>query len=341
MTTHLLARCELSLDARRARASSTGPSTARELTVAEARAALRGAAGATLHALMPASPTSCAAGRRATSSPTSSTATSTSPTCASSTAPSARSAATTARRRATSSPMDEVVRRAVEAWELGATEVCIQAGPAAEARRLATTSSSAARSRRRCPSCTCTPSRPEEILYGATRSGHPDPRVPRGAQGRRARHAPRHVGRDPRRRRSATSSRTGRITTAQWIEVITTAHALGHPHHLDDHVRPRRDARALDAPHGSAARHPEGHRRLHRVRAAVVHPPGGADVPQGPRARRAAGRDAASRWSRCTRSRGSCSGPTFRNIQASWVKEGPKLAQMPAHLRAPTTSAAR
>ena len=55
---------------------------------------------------------------------------------------------------------------------------------------------------------------------------------------------------------------------------------------------------------------------------------GGADVPARPRARRASGRDRASRSSRCTRSRGSSSGPTFRNIQCSWVKEGPKLAQV-------------
>ena len=36
----------------------------------------------------------------------------------------------------------------------------------------------------------------------------------------------------------------------------------------------------------------------------------------------------ASRSSRCTRSRASCWAATFRNIQASWVKEGPKLAQL-------------
>ena len=55
-------------------------------------------------------------------------------------------------------PMDEVVRRAIEAWEMGATEVCIQAGlpPKLDGR---TTSISAARSRRPCPRCTCTPSR--------------------------------------------------------------------------------------------------------------------------------------------------------------------------------------
>ena len=34
-------------------------------------------------------------------------------------------------------------------------------------------------------------------------------------------------------------------------------------------------------------------------------------------------------------------GPTFRNIQASWVKEGPKLAAAAARRRAPTTSGAR
>ena len=62
-------------------------------------------------------------------------------------------------------PLDEVVRRAVEAWDMGATEVCIQAGlpPSWTAR---TTWISVAPSRRRCPRCTCTPSRPRKCCTG-------------------------------------------------------------------------------------------------------------------------------------------------------------------------------
>ena len=68
-------------------------------------------------------------------------------------------------------PIDEVVRRAREAWELGATEVCIQAGlpPKLDGRFYIdlTRALQAPRSR----SCTCTPSRPRKCCTARSAPG--------------------------------------------------------------------------------------------------------------------------------------------------------------------------
>ena len=52
----------------------------------------------------------------------------------------------------------EIVRRAEEAWDRGATEVCLQGGIHPDYTG-ATYATSAGRSARRCPTCTSTPSR--------------------------------------------------------------------------------------------------------------------------------------------------------------------------------------
>ena len=102
-------------------------------------------------------------------------------------------------------PMDEVVRRAIEAWEMGATEVCIQAGlpPKLDGRYYVDLCRAI---KAAVPEMHLHAFSPEEILYGSTRVGHADPRLPD------ARSRPRGSARcpAPRRRsstrRSATSS---------------------------------------------------------------------------------------------------------------------------------------
>ena len=74
------------------------------------------------------SPTTCAATRSATTSPTWSTATSTSPTSATSAAGSARSPSASATPTRTACRSTQVADRAEEAWRAGATEVCMQGG---------------------------------------------------------------------------------------------------------------------------------------------------------------------------------------------------------------------
>ncbi len=103
-------------------------------------------------------------------------------------------------------PMDEVVRRAIEAWEMGATEVCIQAGlpPKLDGRYYIDLCRAI---KAALPEMHLHAFSPEEILYGSTRSGLPDPRVSGRAQEGRPRHAARDLGGgagpgDPRRHRA-------------------------------------------------------------------------------------------------------------------------------------------
>src|SRR5213078_830501 len=67
-------------------------------------------------------------------------------------------------------PMDEVVRRAIEAWEMGATEVCIQAGlpPKLDGSYYIDLSRAI---KAAVPEMHLHAFSPEEILYGSTRSG--------------------------------------------------------------------------------------------------------------------------------------------------------------------------
>jgi len=67
-------------------------------------------------------------------------------------------------------PMDEIVRRAREAWELGATEVCIQAGlpPKLDGRFYIDLCRAI---KRALPELHLHAFSPEEVLYGVTRSG--------------------------------------------------------------------------------------------------------------------------------------------------------------------------
>ena len=76
-----------------------------------------------------------------------------------------------------------------------------------------------------------------------------------------------------------------KLKVSRWIEVIRTRAWSRHPVHLHDDVRPYRRPGALGQPHAAAARHPEGHGRLHRVRAARVHPLRDAALSEGRRAR--------------------------------------------------------
>ena len=118
-------------------------------------------------------------------------------------------------------PMDEVVRRAIEAWEMGATEVCIQAGlpPKLDGRYYIDLCRAI---KAALPEMHLHAFSPEEILYGSTRSGLPIPeylaelkKVGLGTlPGTSAEVLDQEI-RDVIAR--------GRITVEQWIEVITSA----------------------------------------------------------------------------------------------------------------------
>jgi 7,8-didemethyl-8-hydroxy-5-deazariboflavin synthase CofH subunit len=221
-------------------------------------------------------------------------------------------------------PMDEVVRRAREAWELGATEVCLQAGlpPKLEGRYYIELCHAI---KRAVPELHLHAFSPEEILYGSVRSGlsiRDYLRELRAAglgtlPGTSAEILDQAV-RDVIAR--------GRITVDQWVEVIVTAHALGipttatimyghveTPAHWVTHLLRLRDIQhatggftefvPLSLVHGEAPMYAK-----HLV-AGVRPGPTGEDVVR------------MHALARCVL------GPSVRNIQSSWVKEGTKLAQ--------------
>jgi 7,8-didemethyl-8-hydroxy-5-deazariboflavin synthase CofH subunit len=124
-------------------------------------------------------------------------------------------------------PLEEVLRRAREAWELGATEVCIQAGLAPRMNGSFYIDLCAA-IKREVPEIHVHAFSPEEILYGATLSG-------RTIEDYLAALKDVGLGSLPGTSAEILDDRVrdvispGRISTRDWIEVIRTAHRLGIP----------------------------------------------------------------------------------------------------------------
>ena len=109
-----------------------------------------------------------------------------------------------------------------------------------------------------------------------------------------------------------------KLPVARWVEIIE-ASPRGRPA-LDGHgdVRPHRGALGAGRAHARGARAAGAHRRVHRVRAALVHP-----VPHAARAARTGSRRSrARRTSSTPPPSGWRSGRTIPSLQASWVKMG-------------------
>ncbi|MDP8998581.1 MAG: 5-amino-6-(D-ribitylamino)uracil--L-tyrosine 4-hydroxyphenyl transferase CofH [Myxococcota bacterium] len=124
-------------------------------------------------------------------------------------------------------PTDEIVRRALEAKALGATEVCIQAGlaPGVDASLyigLVLALKNAA------PDLHVHAFSPEEVKYAAIQSGWSIDRILHELKDAGLGSLPgtsAEVLDDRVRARIA----PGRITTAEWVDVVTSAHAIGLP----------------------------------------------------------------------------------------------------------------
>ena len=177
---------------------------------------------------------------------------------------------------------------------------------------------------------------PLEVWQGADTAGHAAARLPRAPARRRARLAAGHRGRDPRRR-GAPHALPRQGATRAVARGDAHGARLGHPHDVDDHVRPYRAARAPGPPPARAARPGARDRRLHRVRAAAVRARGGADRAEGP-ARR--GPDV-PRGGRAARGRAPAARPAHHEHPGLVGEARPGGRRARCSAPASTTSAAR
>jgi len=221
-------------------------------------------------------------------------------------------------------PLEEVVRRAQEARELGATEVCIQAGlppklPGTYYIELCRAIKQVL------PELHLHAFSPEEILYGSVRSGLSirEYLLELKAAG---------IGTLPGTSAEILDDEIrdtiskGRISTRQWIEVITTAHSLGirtTSTIMYGHIEsPAHWVRHMDLLR-SIQRETGGFTEF--VPLSFIH----QEAPMWrrglvPGVRPGATGDEVVKMHALAR---LMLGATFKNIQSSWVKEGPKLAQ--------------
>ena len=222
-------------------------------------------------------------------------------------------------------PVDEIVRRAKEAWDYGATEVCIQAGlpPQMEGDLYIKL---CAALKGELPEMHIHGFSPEEVLYGSLRSRCTIPEYLRELQAAGVGSLPgtsaEVLDQELRDRISP-----GRISVDQWIEVITTAHNLGipttstvmfghleTPEHLARHLALLRDIQKdtggftefvpLSFVNSEAPMYLKG------LMPDVRPGPTGMDVIK----MHAIARLMLNNW--------------IPNIQASWVKEGNRLSQL-------------
>jgi FO synthase subunit 2 len=222
-------------------------------------------------------------------------------------------------------PVKEIVRRAREAWELGATEVCIQAGLPPKMKGDYYIELTRA-IKTELPELHIHGFSPEEVLYGAIRSRCTVREYLTGLKEA-------GVGTLPGTSAEVLDQEVrdlispGRITKDQWIDVVTTAHDLGirttstimyghveSPRHVAAHIGLLRDIQKqtsgftefvpLGFVHTEAPMY--GKSLVENVRPGAT----GAEVLK----TYAVSRLMLNNW--------------IPNLQVSWVKEGPKLSQI-------------
>ena len=222
-------------------------------------------------------------------------------------------------------PIEELVRRAREAWDLGATEVCIQAGlPPKMDGHLYVDICRAIK--KEAPDIHIHAFSPEEVLYGAVRSRTPLEEYLELLKDAGLDSLPGTAAEilDDGIRKIISP---GRISTADWVRVVTTAHRLGIPSsstimygHIEDswhkarHLALLRDIQMETGgftefvPLGFVCWEAPMYKKglVKNVRAGAT----GSEVLK----MYAVSRLMLNNW--------------IPNIQVSWVKEGPKLAQL-------------
>lgn len=221
-------------------------------------------------------------------------------------------------------PVEEIVRRAREAVDMGATEVCMQAGlPPKMDGNLYIELTKAVK--KAFPTLHMHAFSPEEVQYGAIRSGVPIIQYLKELK---------DAGLDTLPGTSAEILdqeirdiiAPGRITVQQWIEVITSAHSLGIPTtstimyghietpvHWVKHMNLLRDIQKETGGFTEFVPLSLIHQEAPMYTRKLVD-----NVREGATGTEVVKMHAVARL---------MLGPTFRNIQSSWVKEGPKMAQ--------------
>jgi FO synthase subunit 2 len=222
-------------------------------------------------------------------------------------------------------PVDEVVRRAREAADMGATEVCIQAGlpPKLDGRFYIdlTRAIKAA-----LPDIHIHAFSPEEVLYGSVRSGLPIKEYLAELKDAGLGTLPGTSAEILDQEIRDVIAR-GRITVDQWVEVITTAHALGirttstimygHVETPEHWVRHMALLRAIQKDTGGFTEF---------VPLSLIH----SEAPMYQK-QLVAGVRAGATGVEVVRMHALARvilGAFIPNVQCSWVKEGPKLMQL-------------
>jgi len=222
-------------------------------------------------------------------------------------------------------PITEVVRRAVEAWKLGATEICIQAGLPPKMDGLLYVDICKA-IKKELPNIHIHAFSPEEIMYGCVRSGLSVKEyltlLKDAGLGSLPGTAAEILDQDLRDLISP-----GRITVDDWINVITTAHKLkipttstimyGHVETMEHKARHLELLRSIQKETGGFTEfvplsfvHREAPMYNHNLVEGISAGPTGQDVIK----MHAISRIMLNNF--------------INNIQVSWVKEGAKMSQL-------------
>jgi len=221
-------------------------------------------------------------------------------------------------------PMDEIIRRVQEAVDMGATEVCMQAGlppdmPGDFYIELTRTV------KRAVPGVHIHAFSPEEVLYGATRSGTSIldylTALKEAGLGSLPGTSAEILDQEVRDRISP-----GRITVKQWMDVITTAHSLAIPTtstimygHMESSVHWVKHMNLLrDIQHDTSGFTEFVPLSMIYQEAPMYHHQLVPGLRPGASGNEVVKMHAVARI---------MLGASMKNIQSSWVKEGPKLAQ--------------
>src|SRR5262245_12304815 len=221
-------------------------------------------------------------------------------------------------------PLEEILRRVREAADMGATEVCMQAGLPPDMDGGFYIDLTAA-VKKNSPGMHIHAFSPEEVLYGATLSATSIHEYLRALKNAGLGSLP-GTSAEVLDQEMRDVISPGRITVKQWVEVITTAHGLGIPTtstimygHLETSAHWVKHMNLLrDIQHDTRGFTEFVPLSMIHQEAPMYHHHLAPRLRPGPSGHEVVRMHAVARL---------MLGGSIRNIQSSWVKEGPRLAQ--------------